>query len=69
LQPLCLGLTGHDCTETHTVASGDNCYAIALDANIAETVLFANNPNVNAACTNIYPGEVITLAQPFSNRC
>lgn len=60
-QPICLGFTGQDCIQTHVVISGDSCYAIALSANISGTVLADNNPNINTACSNIYPGEVILL--------
>jgi len=58
---LCLGLVGQDCTKVHVVASGDACGTIASQAEINTTVLLANNPNVNAACSNIYPGEVLCV--------
>ncbi|KJA16071.1 hypothetical protein HYPSUDRAFT_47701 [Hypholoma sublateritium FD-334 SS-4] len=58
---LCLGLVGQDCTDVHVVASGDACDTIASQAGINTTVLLANNPNVNAACSNIYPGEVLCV--------
>ncbi|KAF8888505.1 hypothetical protein CPB85DRAFT_1231749, partial [Mucidula mucida] len=53
-QTLCLGEIGQDCNETHVIASGDACGAIGVPLD----VLLANNPNVNSACSNIYPGEV-----------
>ena len=58
LQSLCLGITGQDCEVTHVVVSGDNCEAIAQAAGTTYDIILANNPNVNSACTNIYPGEV-----------
>ncbi|KZP31873.1 carbohydrate-binding module family 50 protein [Athelia psychrophila] len=61
-EPLCLGFADQDCIQTHVVISGDSCFAIALNANISGTVLSNNNPNVNAACSNIYPGEVLCIA-------
>lgn len=57
-QPLCLGITGQDCTSIHVVASGDGCWQIATDAGTDLTTLLANNPNVADDCSNIYPGEV-----------
>ncbi|KAK0231565.1 hypothetical protein IW262DRAFT_1292431 [Armillaria fumosa] len=56
---LCLGITGQDCTDTYVVASGDNCVAIAAAEGTTDDILLANNPNVDATCANIYPGEVI----------
>ncbi len=53
-QILCLGEIGQDCNETYVIASGDSCGAIGVPLD----VLLANNPNVNSACSNIYPGEV-----------
>ena len=60
-QDLCLGLVGQDCSIVATVQSGDSCSSIATAANIDPSVLHANNPNVNANCTNIYPGEVRSI--------
>ncbi|EIM84046.1 uncharacterized protein STEHIDRAFT_61989 [Stereum hirsutum FP-91666 SS1] len=57
-EPLCLGITGQDCTTTHVVSSGETCTSIADGAGIAFSLLVGNNPNVNADCSNIYPGEV-----------
>ncbi|KAJ3475888.1 hypothetical protein NLI96_g11528 [Meripilus lineatus] len=59
---ICLGLVGQDCTSTHTIVSGDFCFAIAQIAGIALDTLLANNPNVNQDCSNIYPGEVLCTA-------
>ncbi|TDL26006.1 hypothetical protein BD410DRAFT_560764 [Rickenella mellea] len=60
-EPLCLGIVGQDCSATHVVASGDSCPVIAQNANIPTSTLLANNPNVFANCTNIYPGEVLCI--------
>ncbi|KAI9060399.1 carbohydrate-binding module family 50 protein [Trametes sanguinea] len=61
-EPLCLGITGQDCTVVDVVQSGDSCAAIADDAGTTLDILLANNPNVNSDCTNIYPGEVLCTA-------
>jgi LysM repeat protein len=58
---LCLGLVGEDCDTVVSVQSGDSCSSIATAANILMSTLIANNPNVNANCTNIYPGEVLCI--------
>ncbi|KAG5731543.1 hypothetical protein E4T56_gene5484, partial [Termitomyces sp. T112] len=61
-QVLCLGLEGQDCSIVQVVAEGDSCNNITMSANITLATLRANNPNVNANCTNIYPGEVLCTA-------
>ncbi|KAN0134321.1 hypothetical protein V8E53_007819 [Lactarius tabidus] len=58
-EDLCLGLVGEDCSTVATVQSGDSCSSIAATANIPVSTLISNNPNVNANCTNIYPGLVL----------
>ncbi|KAI5116165.1 hypothetical protein M0805_005754 [Coniferiporia weirii] len=66
-EPLCLGITGQDCSVITVVASGDSCPSIESAAGIPATTLFANNPNVFENCTNIYPGEVLcTSSQVFN---
>ncbi|KAI0317179.1 hypothetical protein OF83DRAFT_173397 [Amylostereum chailletii] len=59
---LCLGLAGQDCTTVAVVQDGDTCVSIANEAGIALNTLLANNPNVNAQCTNIGVGEVLCTA-------
>ncbi|KAG6811851.1 hypothetical protein H0H87_010768, partial [Tephrocybe sp. NHM501043] len=54
---LCLGFEGQDCSTVHLVVEGDGCGAILAAANTTLATLVANNPNVDAGCTNIYPGE------------
>jgi len=67
---LCLGLQGKDCTTTVVVQSGNTCNSIAATAGIPVTTLFANNPNINSGCTNLYPGEVLcTASQIFNYIC
>ncbi|KAG6826394.1 hypothetical protein H0H93_016566, partial [Arthromyces matolae] len=55
--PLCLGFKGQDCQTVHVVVEGDVCVHIATATGIPLATLLANNPNIDAACTNIYPGE------------
>ena len=46
----------------HVVQPGENCLQIAQNEGTTLQMLFANNPNINAACTNIYPGQVLCTA-------
>ena len=57
-EELCLGITGQDCEVTPVVVSGDSCFSISQIAGTTTDIILANNPNVDAACDNIYPGEV-----------
>ena len=57
-QELCLGTAGVDCTTTYVVKSGDSCDQIVANHGINSTMLYANNPQINADCSNIYIGEV-----------
>ncbi|PPQ76725.1 hypothetical protein CVT26_004433 [Gymnopilus dilepis] len=66
-QVICLGLTGHDCDTVHVVANGDGCPDIATAAGISLADLLANNPNINADCSNIYIGEVLCVAPVASS--
>ena len=59
VQPLCLRIVGEDCTTVHVVATGDSCVTIDEAVGIDLQTLIANNPQLTAECTNIYPGEVI----------
>ncbi|KAL1938732.1 hypothetical protein VTO73DRAFT_11335 [Trametes versicolor] len=61
-EPLCLGIIGEDCDITHVVQPGDSCAVIAQNAKTTLDILLANNPNVNADCTNIGVGEVLCTA-------
>ena len=62
---LCLGFVGEDCKKVHVVKNGDSCPTIASQANITSGELLTDNPNVNAACTNIYEGEVSIEQRAF----
>lgn len=57
-QQLCLGKTGEDCRTTYAVRADDTCEQIISAHAINSTILEANNPQINADCTNIYIGEV-----------
>ena len=57
-QVLCLGTKDEDCTTTRVVESGDSCDSIMQAASINSTVLYHNNPQLDADCTNLYVGEV-----------
>ncbi|EJD01864.1 uncharacterized protein FOMMEDRAFT_123923 [Fomitiporia mediterranea MF3/22] len=66
-QVLCLGIVGQDCTTTAVVNSGDTCTSIEATARIPDATLKANNPNVNADCSNLRIGEVLcTSFQVFN---
>ncbi|KAI0809192.1 hypothetical protein BC629DRAFT_1590264 [Irpex lacteus] len=67
---ICLGTTGQDCTTNHVIQSGDTCTSIADAAGISFGTLLANNKNVDNACDNIFPGEVLCTASdviPYSS--
>lgn len=57
-QTLCLGYQGQDCQTTYVVKGGDTCDQITGVHGINATMLWANNQQINADCTNIYIGEV-----------
>ncbi|KIJ60148.1 carbohydrate-binding module family 50 protein [Hydnomerulius pinastri MD-312] len=61
-EPLCLGLTGQDCSTTHVIVSGDTCESISAATGVPYSTIITNNPNVNEICSNIYPGEVLCTA-------
>ncbi|KAF5360166.1 hypothetical protein D9758_011383 [Tetrapyrgos nigripes] len=65
--PLCLGDLGKDCSTVTVVESGVGCATIVDNAGIALDTLLHNNPNVNADCTNIYPGEVLCTSGGLFN--
>ena len=57
-QSLCLGKTGEDCTATYVVKPNDTCDLVVSQSGTNSTMLWANNPQIDAGCTNIYVGEV-----------
>ena len=64
---LCLGTEGEDCTTTHVVESGDSCQGLQSTYGINSTILYSNNPQLDADCNNLYTGEVCrALALPSS---
>jgi len=65
-QSLCLGWAGQDCTTTYVVKADDTCDLITAALAINTTMLYVNNPQINADCTNIYIGEVLCAASQFS---
>jgi len=58
---ICLGESGMDCTKVYTVVAGDTCEWIQEMYGMTEDVLYGNNPQINAECTNIYIGEVLCV--------
>ncbi|KAH9997141.1 hypothetical protein BJV74DRAFT_826891 [Russula compacta] len=61
-QTLCLGTHGQDCTATYVVQPNDICKKVTHDHHIDLAVLYHNNPQLNAGCTNMYIGEVLCVA-------
>ena len=51
------------CSREYVVESGDNCNLISSIQNVSTYQLALNNPKVNANCSNIFPGQVLCLAQ------
>ncbi|KAF8603580.1 hypothetical protein BDV93DRAFT_493112 [Ceratobasidium sp. AG-I] len=66
-QVLCLGTKGEDCNVTHTVVAGDSCDKIMMGAAINDTILYANNPQIDEYCSNIYIGEVLCVANAIAS--
>ena len=57
-QVLCLGTEGEDCTTTHVVAPNDSCELLTSTYGVNSTILYQNNPQLDAECSNLYVGEV-----------
>lgn len=70
---LCLGTEGEDCSTTHVVESGDSCQGLQSTYGINSTILYSNNPQLDADCNNLYTGEVrraLTLHRlPYKLMC
>ncbi|TFK47429.1 hypothetical protein OE88DRAFT_1738720 [Heliocybe sulcata] len=66
-ESLCLGIVGQDCGSVHVFYSGDSCTEVEDSTGVSLSTLLANNPNINAGCTNVYPGEVICTANTIFN--
>ncbi|KZS89099.1 hypothetical protein SISNIDRAFT_497653 [Sistotremastrum niveocremeum HHB9708] len=64
---ICLASPGQDCSQTHVVQTGETCNQLESVFGINSTILWANNPQINEDCTNMYTGEVIcTAGQVFT---
>ncbi|KAA1477848.1 hypothetical protein DENSPDRAFT_845056 [Dentipellis sp. KUC8613] len=61
-QNLCLGTQGEDCSTTYVVQPDDTCDAVMQAHAINSTILYANNPQIDAQCANLYIGEVLCTA-------
>lgn len=55
---LCLGYVGSDCTTTYVVVANATCDDVAQTYSMNTTVLYQNNPQLDADCNNMYIGEV-----------
>ncbi|KZT34914.1 hypothetical protein SISSUDRAFT_1026004 [Sistotremastrum suecicum HHB10207 ss-3] len=55
---ICLASPGQDCSQTHVVQTGETCNQLESVFGINSTILWANNPQINEDCTNMYTGEV-----------
>lgn len=65
-QTLCLGKSGEDCQTTYQIKADDTCDQITQVHAINSTILYANNPQINADCSNIYIGEVLCVGTDFA---
>jgi len=61
-ESICLGYQGSDCTNTHVVQLNEDCDSVASTYGLNTTVLYENNPQIDAACDNLYVGEVLCVA-------
>ncbi|KAF7313193.1 hypothetical protein MKEN_01005800 [Mycena kentingensis (nom. inval.)] len=61
---ICLGYNGdtEDCIATYVVQKDDSCDAIESQFAIGKDTLYANNPQINEDCDNIYIGEVLCVS-------
>ncbi|TFK47440.1 hypothetical protein OE88DRAFT_1666228 [Heliocybe sulcata] len=66
-EPLCLGIVGQDCGSVHVFYSNDSCTNVMDSTGVSLSTLLANNPNVDAGCTNVYPDEVLCTASTVFN--
>jgi LysM repeat protein len=61
-QVLCLGTPGDDCNTTYVVEPNDTCDEVAAAHKIDPSLLYHNNPQLDAKCDNMYIGEVLCVA-------
>ncbi|TFK24237.1 hypothetical protein FA15DRAFT_669781 [Coprinopsis marcescibilis] len=66
-QIICLAREGLDCSPVIKVVMLDTCESIATAAGITFERLLANNPNLNADCSNLYPDEVLCVEPPVTS--
>jgi len=52
------------CKRWHTVQSGEICDSICQAESVALYQLFVLNPEIDAECTNLMPGQELCLAKP-----
>ena len=62
-QEICLGTTEVDCQDTIVVIPGHTCAAIWKEAGADKDAFFANNPQVEKDCKNIYVDEVLCVSK------
>ena len=62
---LCLGTAGEDCTTTYVIKANDTCDQLSASWNVNSTMMYANNPQINGDCTNLYIGEVREISLCF----
>lgn len=60
---ICLGYEGEDCSTTYVVKADDTCDGLSSVAGINSTMLFLNNPQIDAECGNLYIGEVLCVSK------
>ncbi|ORY25807.1 hypothetical protein BCR39DRAFT_277723 [Naematelia encephala] len=60
-QIVCLGVQGQDCQKTYTVVANDTCAWVEEMYGMPNGTLYANNPQINGECNNIYIGEVLCV--------
>jgi len=61
---LCLAEdAAEDCSTTYVVLPGDTCSDVTQKNSLNMTILYLNNPQIDDACSNIYPGEVLCTSQ------
>lgn len=62
-------MSGEDCTTTYVIQANDTCDQITASHAINSTMLYANNPQINVDCTNLYIGEVRTRLGCQTRQC
>ncbi|KZT21929.1 carbohydrate-binding module family 50 protein [Neolentinus lepideus HHB14362 ss-1] len=59
---LCLGYPGEDCATTYVVRKDDTCDSVMSGTGLNSTIFWANNPQIDSACSNMYIGQVLCTA-------